>query len=159
MRACTPEQLLHTEPIDPYAAHNKKTEKIKAGDKQGGGYVSERPPRINNKTIYRAVGKTLNQTIHNDTSHDLLLYFFWHHRDPEKHKASRHAQIWPRFEAVAELLDAIPRRPTTLRFARIDAGLNELPPPWDHVVKDSSVTHFAAGRTPFWAGVPQVSPL
>ena len=39
MRACTPEQLLHTEPIDPYAAHNKKTEKIKQRSRVTAGFL------------------------------------------------------------------------------------------------------------------------
>ena len=51
--------------------------------------------------------------------------------------------VAPRVRRLAELFNALPRRPSSLFVAEIDADGNELPPPYDRI-KRATVAIFPA---------------
>ena len=53
----------------------------------------------------------------------------------------------PRFERLALLLWSIGNRRNTLKFARIDADKNDLPPPEGRYITESCVIVFPSGRS------------
>ena len=146
MRACTPDQLEFTMPVKPDDKRAHKARLQKEGKREG-GYVTERPPPFQLGPVHVVVGETLFPTINDHLQQDLMLYFYWPLADwHPRYDESRHRHIWPRFNRVAELLHALPKFPTAaLRFAKIDAARNELPPPWD-VVDQDTLACFHAGR-------------
>lgn len=130
-RACKSSALNLVPSISSMSASTKTT------------YHSTRPPKVNDGPVFIAVGATLNETLNNHTDKDLVMYF---HRKDE-----RHTKLQPMVTRLAELLAALPRRPSTLMFASIDAARNELVPPWDQL-EQSTVMLFGAGRPPMVIG-------
>jgi hypothetical protein len=109
-------------------------------------FRSQRPPAVNDGPVFKAVSATFIDTVKNVTVRDVLIYFY-RENDHEGQPDERHAQLWPTFERLAQLMHAMPRPPGTFMFVKIDIAANEMAPPFDFLEKPTMVLMLAGSAT------------
>jgi hypothetical protein len=126
-----------------------------SGQANGGpprSYLTERVPTAKEikagGPVTKVVGETLSGFLDNSTRKDVLLYFYRGANPRGTKPCETHAKLGPRFERLAVLLNALPRKPSTYVFGKIDVLKNDLVPPWEDFGSKTSLTLLPAGRKP-----------
>ena len=102
-------------------------------------YYSQRPPPASEQMgpVFTMVAETMSDTLRG-TDEDVIAYF--------QFGDAQHDIIGPRFERLALLLWSIGNRRGTLKFAKIRADRNDLPPPEGLHITESCVMVYPSKR-------------